>query len=119
MLYKLIVCCAAGLVAILSDFVLPGELQEIKGTNEIMTLVNHPDDTFNIFSQCKKMVNDVDRCYSAYSAAVQIANSTNCSPSSLALKRKFKKLVEHSTNDVIEDEIRKECVTGQPRDLYH
>ncbi|HCM6188576.1 TPA: hypothetical protein N3Z43_005291 [Klebsiella pneumoniae] len=111
--YGLIVWPTAGLVAFLIYFFLPGELRKITNSDEIMEMVAHPDDTFNVFNQCKNLVADVDRCYAAYSAAVQIADAKNCSPSSLALKRKFKRLVEHSTNGAIEDEIRKDCPAGQ------
>ena len=72
-------------------------------------MIKHPNDTFDYFSKCKKRVSDADRCYSAYSAAVKIADSKNCTSPGVELKRKFKRLVEHGTELDIDEEINKEC----------
>lgn len=72
-------------------------------------MIKHPDDTFDYFSECKKRVSDADRCYNAYSAAVKIAESEISTLSGIKLKRKFKRLVEHGTNQDIDEEINKEC----------
>ncbi|WP_130940064.1 hypothetical protein, partial [Klebsiella pneumoniae] len=56
--YDLIVWPTAGLVAFLIYFFLPGELRKITNSDEIMEMVAHPDDTFNVFNQCKNLVAD-------------------------------------------------------------
>ena len=99
----------AVLIVIATALFLPKILRESQTNAEIEEMLQHPDSTFIIFSKCKKDVSDVDRCYNAYSAAVRLADAKNCTPSGIELKRKFKRLVEHSQARDIEDEISKEC----------
>lgn len=99
----------AVLIVIATVLFLPQILREAQTNTEIEEMLQHPDSTFIIFSKCKKNVSDVDQCYNAYSAAVRLADAKNCTSSGIELKRKFKRLVEHSKERDIENEISKEC----------
>lgn len=109
MSFRIVVITTVVLVTISSIFILPEVIRGLRNNTEIREMVKHTDDTFDYFSECKKQVSDADRCYNTYSAAVQIADSRNCTPSGIELKRKFKRLVEHGTNQDIDEEISKEC----------
>ncbi|HCT9899538.1 hypothetical protein [Citrobacter koseri] len=109
MSFKIIVTIGAMLIIAAAVLFLPGILRGIKTNPQIEDMLKHPDGTYSFFSKCKKHVSDVNRCYNAYSASVQIADSKDCSPSGIALKLKFKELVEHTTEIDIESEISKEC----------
>lgn len=90
----------------------PKVLAHIHHNDEIRKLVKHPDAVFYDFSRCKREGDEVSHCYNAYSAALQIADSKDCSPQGILMKRKFKNLVEHSVSSVIEEEINTECGSG-------
>ncbi|MGN2425689.1 hypothetical protein [Klebsiella sp.] len=109
MTFKLMTMIGAVLVALAIVLFFPKILRESQTNTEIEKMLQHPDSTFIVFSNCKKDVSDVERCYNAYSAAVQIADSKSCTPSGIKLKRQFKRLVEHAEDRDIENEISKEC----------
>ncbi|MGG5840119.1 hypothetical protein [Huaxiibacter chinensis] len=111
MLFKVSVFFALIVTVVAGVTLLPGFLNTITNNDQIKTMVRQPDETFRYFSLCKHDVQDVDRCYNAYSAAVEIAESKDCSPEGIALKRKFKGLVEHGSASVIDGEIKKECAS--------
>lgn len=93
----------------------PAVLAHIHHNGEIRELVKHPDTVFHNFSRCKREVEDASYCYNAYSAAIQIAESKDCTPQGIMMKRKFKNLVEHNVSSVIEEEINAECGSGTTR----
>ncbi|WP_447765747.1 hypothetical protein [Enterobacter asburiae] len=109
MSFRLLVAVGVVLVIAADVLFLPGILHGINDNPQTEHMLKHPDDIYNFFSTCKKEVLDADRCYYAYSASVQIANSPDCTPSGIELKRKFKKLVEHARDLDIESEIKIEC----------
>ncbi|WP_148874422.1 hypothetical protein [Serratia marcescens] len=84
-------------------------MQQIENDPEVNFYISNPELTYQIFSNCKKNATNVDKCYSAYSAAVRMAESEDCSRHGVKLKRRFKLLVEHSKPEEIEKEIIKEC----------
>lgn len=66
-------------LTLLASFLLLPNLSKLTHNPEIDYLTRKPDLAFRIFSQFKTSVSDVNRCYNAYSAAVNLANSTDCS----------------------------------------
>lgn len=94
---------------------LPAVLAHIHHNGEIRELVKHPDTVFHDFSRCRREVEDASHCYNAYSAALQIAESKDCTPQGIMMKRKFKNLVEHNISSVIAEEINAECGSGTTR----
>lgn len=107
--YRFMILIFIGITFSLIYSFLPQELMNIKRNPDIEYFKSRQDYTFNFFSKCKKQVSNVAHCYNAYSAAVQLAESKNCTPSGIRVKRRFKQLVEHTTDDAIEDEIKREC----------
>ncbi|MCC4108685.1 hypothetical protein [Serratia ureilytica] len=87
-------------------------IQQIGNDPEVGYYISNPELTYQIFSDCKKNATHVDKCYSAYSAAVRMAESEDCSHHGVKLKRRFKLLVEHSKPEGIEKEIVRECNGG-------
>lgn len=108
MTYKSFISLLLTLTLLLGFMVLPG-LSNLKHNTEIDYLNVHPDETFEIFSQCKIKVSDVNRCYNAYSAAVNLADSTDCSSEGIREQFKFKMLVESNSGRTVNDEIKKVC----------
>lgn len=97
-------------VLVLANFLmLPQILHNLRSSPQIQKYVANPDVTFQLFSQCKILIADASACYQAYSAAIEIANSKECSAGGIAMKRKFKQLIEHGTAEAIEIEILREC----------
>ncbi|NBF04683.1 hypothetical protein GV819_20585 [Pseudomonas sp. Fl5BN2] len=111
--FKLLTISAMSLLVIVNFLVLPQVLNGLRSNPQFQTYVTDPDLTFQLFSQCKKQVVDAEACYQAYSAAVALANSEDCSVAGIALQRRFKHLVEHSTPAAIENEIAKKCPVVQ------
>ncbi|MDF3188003.1 hypothetical protein [Pseudomonas paracarnis] len=112
MRFKLLMLAAAMLVALAYYFTLPSILHDLRSNPEIQMYLANPDLTFDVFSQCKKRVENADACYQAYSAAVQLSTTKNCSVEGIALTRRFKLLVGHSSAEVIESEISRDCFTA-------
>ncbi|EMO7187598.1 TPA: hypothetical protein QDZ66_004017 [Pluralibacter gergoviae] len=114
MSYRQFICCTAALMLVLSYFILPRVLEGVKKNPDIDYMMAHPDRAFDTYSECKKQVADADRCYSAYSAAVLLAETSSCTPSGIERKRKFKRLTEHASNETIEQEIARACPASPP-----
>jgi len=94
---------------LISGFLLLPGLSKLKHNPEIDSLASNPDLAFQVFSQCKTDVADEKRCYDAYSAAVNLANSTDCSSEGIRQQFKFKMLVENNVVRTVNDEIKKVC----------
>lgn len=103
--------------ALASTQLLPVIFSHLKSTPEISYYINHPDLTYSIFSECKLRVDDADRCYAAYSAGIFLADSTDCSLTGIEFRRRFKRLVEHSKNDTITEEITSDCGAKRTQSL--
>ncbi len=88
---------------------LPVIIHSLRANTETIFMLHHPDKTFSDFSKCQRQVDDTEHCYDTYNAAVQLAEAEDCTPSGIEQKRKFKKLVEHTTEANIESELEKEC----------
>ena len=88
---------------------LPGILQGIKTNPQIEDMLKNHDDTYNFFSKCKNMFRMLTAAITPTAHLYRCADSKDCSPSGIALKLKFKELVEHTTEINIESEISKEC----------
>ena len=109
MTFKLMTMIGAVLVATAIVLFFPKIVRESQTNTAIEKMLQHPDNIVIVFSKCKKEVLDVERCYNAYSAALQLADSKNCTPAGIQLKLKFKRLVEHSEARDMANEITKEC----------
>lgn len=90
---------------------LRGSFFQYKNATDVSYYLEHPDVTYTVFSGCQTRVEKVDKCYAAYTAAVSMAESTDCSPSGIALKYRFKKLVGHSPDkeEYLNEEIALDC----------
>ena len=113
MLFRLFTLAGALVLAALSFWQMPKIQDRARNNPQVVAWLNTPDCTYAVISQCQKQVDNVDRCYSAWSAGVALAESDDCSPAGLFNKRRFKHLVEHISGDDIEREIAKECVRPQ------
>jgi len=109
MTYRFCILFLSALALLLNFFFLPTVLGHIKNDPEVERLAERPDDVFTLFSECRIRVKDEARCYKAYSAAVKLANRPDCSPEGIALRLKFKKLVEHTTPQDALRELIKAC----------
>ncbi|MBD8129266.1 hypothetical protein IFU23_24370 [Pantoea agglomerans] len=102
------------ILAIASVILLPGVFSQLKNTPEINYYKNHPDVDYIVFSGCKSHPENLDECYAAYSAAVYLASSSDCSPAGIEIKRRFKRLVESSKEEYITEEIISDCRMKNP-----
>lgn len=93
----------------ISGLYLPRLLVALKHDPDIIYYTNTPDVTYGVFNRCKQQVDDADKCYSAYSAVVIIAESTDCRPENVRLKRRFKLLLEPHEEAKVEQEIINDC----------
>ncbi|MFU2318891.1 hypothetical protein [Rahnella sp. PCH160] len=117
MKFKKLVIISFTIVILFFIVFIPSIFSHLKNTPQINYYINHPDLTYKTFSQCKLRVDDVNECYSAYSAAVSLADSDDCSLTGIASKRRFKKLVEDSKEKVIDDEIVNDCIPNNNKTL--
>lgn len=108
MTYKSFILLLMALTLLSGFLVVPG-LSRLKHNSEIDYLTGHPDTAFRIFSQCKTEVSDVNRCYNAYSTAVNLANTTDCSAAGIDQQFRFKTLIESSSARTVADEIKIVC----------
>lgn len=88
---------------------LPRLMDNIKHDPQALWYVQQPELTWNYFSQCKQHVDDAGKCYLAYSAAVTLAESSDCSGEGINVKRRFKTLTENVKPEQIDKEIVQEC----------
>lgn len=108
MTYKAIISILLASTLLLGFVLLPN-LSKLKSNADIDFMIRHPDVAFEIFSQCKNHVSDVNRCYNAYSAAVNLANSIDCSSEGIGLQFRFKLLIEGNSARIVNDEIARVC----------
>ncbi|TFF14602.1 hypothetical protein EXW72_03565 [Pseudomonas sp. BCA14] len=109
MRFNMLAIGAALLVALADYLLLPSVLTGLRSNPQIQSYRADPDLTFQVVSQCKQSVINADACYQAYSAAVQLSNLKSCSSEAIAMKRRFKLLVERNTLEAIESGLIKEC----------
>ena len=107
--YKHFIYIITILTIVLSYLTLPGILDQLRSNPQIAYLTAHPDTTFTLFSQCQRKVTDSARCYNAYSAAVALAETHKCTDEGLKLRFRFKQLTQHAADDVIKDQLEKDC----------
>lgn len=113
MLFRLFTLAGALALAAISLWQMPKIQAQARNNPQVLAWLKAPDLTYTAISQCQKKVDNVDRCYSAWSAGVALAESDDCSPAGLFNKRRFKHLVEHISGDDIAREIAKECIRPQ------
>ncbi|MBS1204750.1 MAG: hypothetical protein H6R25_1649 [Proteobacteria bacterium] len=118
MKFKYTVLTGTVTLAVASVMLLPGIFSQLKNTPEINYYKNHPDSAYSVFSGCKSHPDNVDECYAAYSAAVYLADSVDCSPSGIEIKHRFKQLVEHSREDDINKEIISDCKMNKKQSFF-
>lgn len=101
----------SGVVTLSLIFVilLPGVFSQLRNAPEINHYKSHPDLAYRVFSGCKYHPTNVDDCYAAYSAAVDLADSGDCSPAGKEIKRRFKILVESISEKNVTEEIISDC----------
>jgi len=97
---------------------LPGIFSQLKNTPEINYYKSHPDLAYTVFSSCRSHPDNVDDCYAAYTAAVYLADSGDCSSSGKEIKRRFKQLVEHSKDEYITAEITADCEMNRKQSFF-
>lgn len=107
--YKIFIILLSLLAITLSYFVLPEELRHIQNDPEVEKMTLSPDQVFKTFSLCKQKVRDEELCYNAYSAAVKLANLTDCTADGIDIRFRFKKLTEHATDKDISNQLVKNC----------
>lgn len=101
------------MLAVISVILLPGIFSQLRNTPEIRYYKDHPDLAYTVFNDCKSDPNNLDECYAAYNAAVYLADSADCSHEGKEIKRRFKRLVEHSKEEQITEEINADCKTNK------
>lgn len=109
MKFKWVVLIGLVMLGGIFSLYLPRILVAIKHDPDIISYTNSPDVTYGVFNRCKQQVDDVNKCYAAYSAVVIIAESTDCSSESVRLKRQFKLLLDPHEEDKVEREIINDC----------
>ncbi|MGK3143589.1 hypothetical protein [Pantoea sp. C2G6] len=106
------------MLAIASAVLLPGIFAQLKNSPDAAYYKNHPDLAYNVFSGCKSHPDNVGNCYAAYNAAVDLADSDDCSPAGRVIKHRFKRLVEHAKEEYINEEIISDCETNSKPSLF-
>lgn len=101
------------LLALLSALFLPAIFSHLSTAPEVDYYRRHPDLTYSLFSNCKRYVDDAGRCYAAYTAAVSLADSADCSPQGRETKFRFKRLVEHASKSSLAEEIASDCAASR------
>jgi len=118
MKFRYIVLTGFVTLSIASVMLLPGIFSQLKNTPGINYYKSHPDVAYTVFSGCKSHPDNIDECYAAYSAAVYLADSGDCSPAGKEIKRRFKRLVEHSKEEYITEEITSECEINRKQSFF-
>lgn len=118
MKFRYIVLTGIVTLTIASVMLLPDIFSQLKNTPEINYYKSQPDLAYTVFSGCKPHPDNVDNCYAAYSAAVYLADSEDCSPAGKEIKRRFKRLVEHSKEEYITEEINSDCEINRKQSLF-
>ena len=68
------------MLTVASVILLPGIFSQLRNTPEISNCKDHPDLAYTVFNGCKSNSVNVDERYVAYSAAMYLADSADCSP---------------------------------------
>lgn len=118
MKFRYIVLTGIVTLAIASVMLLPGIFSQLKNTPEINYYKSHPDLAYTVFSSCRSHPDNVDDCYAAYTAAVYLADSGDCSSSGKEIKRRFRQLVEHSKDEYITAEITADCEINRKKSFF-
>ncbi|MCV3774233.1 hypothetical protein [Enterobacter sp. RD4-1-1] len=118
MKFRYVVLTGIVTLAIASVMLLPVIFSQLKNTPEINFYKNHPDLDYTVFSNCRSHPNNVDDCYAAYNAAVFLADSADCSHAGIDIKRRFKRLVEHSKEEYITAEIISDCELNKKHSFF-
>lgn len=118
MKFRYIVLMGMVTLTVASVMLLPSIFSQLKNTPQINYYKSHPDLAYTVFSGCKAYPDNVDDCYAAYNAAVYLAASGDCSPSGKEIKRRFKRLVEHSKDEYITAEITADCETKRKQSFW-
>ncbi len=118
MKFRYIVLTGIVALAMASAMLLPGIFSQLKNKPEINYYKSHPDLAYTVFSGCKLHTDNVDDCYAAYSAAIDLADSADCSPAGKEIKRRFKRLVEHSKEEYITEEIISDCEISRKQSFF-
>lgn len=105
------------LLAVASVVMLSDIISGLKNSPRIVFYHNDPDRAYSVFSVCKDHPEPIDDCYAAYSAAVALADSEDCTATGIETKRRFKRLVEHAKEETITEEINSDCQTGKQLSL--
>lgn len=113
MLFRLLTLAGAIALAALSFWQMPKIQDRAKNNPQVLAWIKVPDRTYAAIDECQKQVDNAERCYSAWSAGVALAESDDCSDVGLFNKRRFKQLIEHIADDDIDKEIAKECIRPQ------
>ncbi|WP_447783685.1 hypothetical protein [Enterobacter asburiae] len=106
------------MLPVASAILLPGIFLQLRNTPEISNYKDHPDLAYTVFNGCKSDPVDVDECYAAYNAAVYLADSADCSTEGKEIKRRFKRLVEHSKEEDITEEINADCKANKDKSFF-
>lgn len=113
MLFRLFTLASVLALAALCFWQMPKIQQRAKNDPQVLAWIKSPDRAYVAISRCQKQVDNVERCYSAWSAGVALAESNDCSAAGLFNKRRFKQLVEHMSDDDIDKDIAKVCALPQ------
>ena len=109
MKFRFIIFTGVMLLAVVSVMVLSDIISGLKNSPEIVFYKSHPERAYAVFTVCKNHPDPIDDCYAAYSAAVSLADSEDCSVTGKETKRRFKRLVEHAKEETITEEIDSDC----------
>ncbi|HEI8867678.1 TPA: hypothetical protein SLG40_003215 [Serratia odorifera] len=111
--FRMVVIVLLAILFVESCFYFPRILARDSKNPVILRYIKEPESVYKVFSECKKNVVEVDRCYMAYSAAVLIADSKDCSKYGIKVKRRFKLLLENNKLNNIDEEIARECASDK------
>lgn len=118
MKFRYIILSGVVTLSLVFVILLPGIFSQLRNAPEINYYKSHPDLTYRVFSGCKYHPVNVDDCYAAYSAAVDLADSGDCSPAGKKVKRRFKILVENSSEKNVTEEIISDCQAREEEPLF-
>lgn len=111
--FRFFALTGALILAAASFWLMPQIRAQVKNNPQVLSFIQQPDRAFAVISQCQKQVDDVKRCYNAWTAGVALAESGDCSAVGLEHKRRFKPLVEHISGDDLDKAIVKDCPPPQ------
>lgn len=109
MKFRYIVLMGVVTVSLVFALILPRVFSQLRNTPEINYYKDHADLAYSVYSDCKYHPANVDDCYAAYSAAVYLASSGDCTPAGKEVKRRFKVLVENIGEENVNEEITSDC----------